>query len=213
MEVSSISDYEIINEFSDFSFPSFYYNLSDKKFYFKGFSLEIGSVSFVTGEKRSGKSLFLKSLVGLVCPSEKPDDRKFLTYDIVYKPEKIDPKYCGTLRDFIISRKFSSNFLSLIREFDMVRLLDSNISDMTPEENQILSFIIFINTDGIIYIFDYVDESISYEKRKKIISVFKNFCENGNKIGLIVENNDSLIGINNRYSITQFGENEFLGGM
>ena len=59
---------------------------------------------------------------------------------------------------------------------------------------------------------------ISIEKRRKMLKIFKNYCEKNGKIGLITEESEDLVkeifdGLNDtKYLIKKFGENEFYGG-
>ena len=109
MELGSIVSFELIKENMQYSFPTFYYSLGNKKYYFKSFSLDMGSVTYVIGDSNVGKTLFMRSLTGLDCPKEKPLDRNFLRYDIVYKPEFIEPKFTGSLNELILNRNLNEN--------------------------------------------------------------------------------------------------------
>jgi len=223
MELSSIVGYDCSGENTGYNFPNFYYSAygSDKKrYFFKSINLELGSVNFVVGERKSGKSLFLKSLTGLECPSEKPLDRKFLKYDIVYKPEFIKPKSTGTLQELIKSKSLSENkiFMQYINLFGLGRKMDTNLKDLKEEEMQLLGFCLFLVTEGLIYIMDYPSYLIGEDNRRKMISILKNHCEKNDKIGIITENNLNLINelydekLDKKYYIKRFGENEYYGG-
>lgn len=220
MELGSIVGYELSDESNNYSFPTFFYNSKGKKFYFKSMSLEVGSVNYVMGERKTGKSLFLKSLTGLEYPDEKPVDRKFLKYDIVYKPEFIVPRYNGTLEDLIKLRKLDNN-VNFIQNFQILGLnncLKKHLKELDDEQKQLLSFLLLLSTEGLIYIMDCPSYLISIEKRRKMLKIFKNYCEKNGKIGLITEESEDLVkeifdGLNDtKYLIKKFGENEFYGG-
>ena len=220
MEVESIVGFEFSGENTHYSFPTFFYSSNDKKFYFKSFSLELGSMNFIIGERKTGKSLFLKSLVGLECPKEKPLDRSFLKYDIVYKPEYVKPKFNGTLSELIKSRDLNNNlFMQNINTLGLNKFLETNIQNFNEEQNQLLSFILMLSTEGLIYVFDCPSHLISNEKRKLMINILKNYCEKNDKIGIITENNINFIdevfdeSIDTKYFLKNFGENEIFGSI
>lgn len=220
MEFVSIVGLEHSGENTNYCFPTFYYSNNGKRFYFKGTSLELGSINFVVGERKTGKSLFLRSLTGLECPKEKPIDRKFLKYDIVYKPEFIEPKFNGKLNELIKRRNLdeNTNFMQNINSLSLNNYLNVNVKSLDEEQKQLLSFVLFLATEGLIYIMDCPTHLISVDKRKKMLSIFKKYCEKNDKIGVITEENMTLIDeifddkIDSKYIIKKFGENEFYGG-
>lgn len=220
MELGSIVSFELIKENMQYSFPTFYYSLGNKKYYFKSFSLDMGSVTYVIGDSNVGKTLFMRSLTGLDCPKEKPLDRNFLRYDIVYKPEFIEPKFTGSLNELILNRNLNENpnFMNNMNELGLSKNLDISVKSLSVENKQILSFLIFLSTEGLIYIMDCPSYLIGYEKREKMIKIFKSFCDKNDKIGIITENNEEIIDkyfddtIDTKYYIKKFSENEFYGG-
>lgn len=220
MEFSSVVGYELSGDETNYSFPTFFYSSNGKKFYFKSLSLELGSLNFVIGGRKTGKSLFLKSLTGLECPNEKPLDQSFLKYDVVYKPENIQPKFNGTLNQLIKARQLEEN-KNFIKNFNLLGLnkyLDSLVKSLTEENKQLLSFVLFLATEGLIYIMDSPTHIITIENRRKMLLIYKNYCENNDKIGLITEDNVDLVdeifdeNIDKKYFIRRFGENEYFGG-
>ena len=220
MELGSIIGLELFDEDVHYTFPTFYYSLGEKKFYFKSLSLELGSLNFVIGERKVGKTLFMRSLTGLECPNEKPLERNFLNYDIVYKPEFIEPKFNGSLNELIISKKLDENsfFMKNISKLDLLRFLDVSVRELGEEQKQLLSFCIFLSTEGLIYVMDSPSYLISESKRGVMYGIFKNFCEKNDKIGLITEDNEKLVDeviderLGRKYFIKKFSENEFYGG-
>jgi translation initiation factor RLI1 len=220
MELGSIVSFELTDEHTQYSFPTFYYPLSGKRYYFKPLSLEPGSINFVIGERGVGKTLFLRSLTGLEFPKEKPLERNFLRYDIVYKPEFIEPKFTGNLKELIISRNLNENpnFMNNLKELGLNSFLDNLVKSLSEENKQLLSFLMFLSTEGLIYIMDCPSYLISKEKRYKMLNIFKKYCEKNDKIGLITEDDEEMIDkffdseIDKKYYIKKFAENEFYGG-
>ena len=217
MEFISISKNVVSEEVTsdNYDFPTFYFSFPNKKFYFRPLSLEVGSLNFVNGEHNSGKSLFLKSLSGLEIPNEKPKNTNFLQYNIIYKPETITPKFQSTLQNFI-NEKSLQNFEYFQTFYPLLQShLKTNIPDLPEDIKQILSFILFINREGLIYIFDC--PPITQSIKNLFWNILKEFCYQNDKIALVVENNNEVIDefINNDngivYYIRKFSENEYFG--
>jgi len=219
MELGSIVGYEFSGDNNNYSFPTFYYNSNGRKFYFKSMNLELGSVNYVMGERKTGKSLFLRSLTGLEYPEEKPLDRKFLKYDVVYKPEMISPKFNGTFEELIKFRGLGNNsqFIQNLGNLGMNKFINVLVKEFNEEQKQLLSFLLLLSTEGLIYIMDCPSHLISIEKRRKILKIFKDHCEKNDKIGLITEESMDLVKeifddtVDTKYFIKKFGENEFFG--
>jgi len=215
MEFESINSYSDEDTCDNYDFPTFYFSFANKKYYFRSISLEVGSLNFINGPKNSGKSLFIKSLTGLEIPNEKPSNKNFLKYNIIYKPQIISPKFSGTLQQFI--QKNSLQNLDYYKNFqsNLQPHLNTLIFDLPEEIKQILSFILFINREGLIYIFDC--PPLNPQIKTQFWNILKDFSQNNHKISLVVEEDMEIINeIIDRdngkvYYIKNFGENEFYG--
>lgn len=219
MEFTSIQNTNLEQETEDnYDFPTFYFSFSNKKFYFRPLSLEVGSLNFISGENNYGKSLFLKLLTGLEKPNEIPQNKNFLKYDIIYKPQTISPKYSNTLQNFISDYCLKSTQYFPIFEKLLSPYLNEPIQSLPEEINQILSFILFINREGLIYIFD-CPSSISPQTKILFWNILKEISKTQDKIALVVENNteiiENIIDKDNGtlYCIKKFSDNEFYGEM
>jgi translation initiation factor RLI1 len=199
---------EQLNE--NYNFPVFYYKFNNNQFYFKAISLEIGKLNFVIGNKKSGKSLFLKSICGLESPIEKSLNKSFLNYDIVYKPEniKLSKNYASMLlKDYLILKEINNYKL-----FDFTEYLNIKLKNIPEEQKQILGFLLSLNTEGLIYIIDVELCNISNENRKKMWDIIRIFCEKNDKIGIVVEETDAFKMSNDGiYKIDKFDNNDYYG--
>lgn len=218
MEGQSILTYITKKDIDDsiFCFPTFYHILGNKKYYFKSVTLELGSIHIVEGSKKSGKSIFLKSLTGLQVPSILPQNRDFLNYDIVYKPEVISPKFSGTLEQFVINNSLKNGlyFKEIFVGCGLEQFKNILVQDLEEEQKQIISFLLFINKHGSIYIFDYPEDKIGENIRLKLWKILKEHCRLHSKAALVVENNDQIrqrLQPYKRYKISSFSDNEYYG--
>lgn len=215
MEVSLLNNQNSIAS-KEFQFPAFYISKNSKNFYFKSYNFQSGSLNFLSGESRSGKSLYLRCLTGLEEPLDKPDDLSFLSYHIVYKPQTIKPKYEGTINDFIILHNLGEQdlFFKYHNFFSIQKIENKKIKELTETEKQIFSLFLFFLKDGEIYILDYPTELFDYEFRLKLSNDFKLFCLQKNKTGFICESDANIIkNISNSgdsiINFSSFNENKF----
>lgn len=86
----------------------------------------------IVGEKKTGKTLFIKSLCGLECPQDKPMNTIFLNYDITYKPEIVQCNNETILFKEYIKLKKLTNY----RIFEFYPYLNMKMVDIPEEKNK-----------------------------------------------------------------------------
>lgn len=192
----------------NYDFPVFYYKYNKAQFYFKRLCLEVGKLCHIIGERKTGKSLFLKSLCGLECPLDKPTNTIFLNYDITYKPEIIQ---CNNetilLKEYIKLKKINNYKL-----FDMTQFLNMKMVDIPEEKKQVLGFLLSLKKEALFYIIDISIENVSKETLKKMVDVLRIFCEKNDKIGLISTSiNDYIANTDSVYQLNRHTDNDYYG--
>lgn len=212
MELESINKSLALEEKSEdtYEFPNFYFSLPDSRFYFKKINLETGTINYIISPFQNAKKLFFNALTGLEIPKDKPSDLSFLRYDIVYKPEQIIPKFDGTLEEFVNKNNLEKYSYFTLFENIFKKYYSVKVTEIPEKIKQYLSFILFLNKEGLIYIFDYKYEVISEKMREKLWVIFSDFCKKNDKIGLVPENNMNIKS-DNLYYIKKMGENEYFG--
>jgi translation initiation factor RLI1 len=205
-EVSSES--KQYTNLENYDFPVFYYKYNKAQFYFKRLCLEVGKLCHIIGERKTGKSLFLKSLCGLECPLDKPTNTIFLNYDITYKPEIIQ---CNNetilLKEYIKLKKINNYKL-----FDMTPFLNMKMVDIPEEKKQVLGFLLSLKKEALFYIIDISIENVSKETLKKMVDVLRIFCEKNDKIGLISTSiNDYIANTDSVYQLNRHTDNDYYG--
>jgi translation initiation factor RLI1 len=164
----------------------------------------------IVGDKKTGKTLFLKSLCGLECPQDKPINTVFLNYDITYKPEIVQCNNETILLKEYIKLKKITNY----RIFELYPYLNMKMVDIPEEKRQILGFLLTLKKDSLFYMIDISIENVSKETLKKIVDVFRTFCEKNNKIGLITTataSSELISQTDHVYHLKKNMENEYYG--
>jgi translation initiation factor RLI1 len=205
-----VSESKQYTNLENYDFPVFYYKHNKAQFYFKRLCLEFGKLCHIVGEKKTGKTLFIKSLCGLECPQDKPMNTVFLNYDITYKPEIIECTNENILLKEYIKLKKINNY----RMFEFYQYLNMKMIDIPEEKRQVLGFLLTLKKDSQFYMIDISIENISKETLKKMVDVFRTFCEKNNKIGLITTNSlssDLISQTDHVYQVKKNMENEYYG--
>ena len=208
METSSIPISNIFEEKNNdyYNFPTFFLSYPTFKYYFKELNLTVSTFNIIESNDNNAKTVFFNTITGIEHPNELPTNKDFLEYDIVYKQEYITPKFDGILENMEINRLNYYNYFSeLLEEY-----MNIKVKELPQEILQIVSFILFINREGLIYIFDYPYDVISIKNRKLIWTIMKDFCKVNHKIGLSCENDKRTGCI---YTIKKFNNNDYYGIM
>ena len=205
-----VSESKQYTNLENYDFPVFYYKHNKTQIYFKRLCLEVGKMCHIVGDKKTGKTLFLKSLCGLECPQDKPINTVFLNYDITYKPEIVQCNNETILLKEYIKLKKITNY----RIFELYPYLNMKMVDIPEEKRQILGFLLTLKKDSQFYIIDISIENVSKETLKKIVDVFRTFCEKNNKIGLITTataSSELISQTDHVYHLKKNMENEYYG--
>ena len=206
METSSIPISCIFqNKNNDsYDFPNFYVSNQIDKFYFKELSLSLGTFNYIECSDDNTKTILFNLLTGLEKTNKFEVNKEYLTYDIVYKPKFIQPKFTGNLESMGIRElNYYYEFMDIFTPY-----LETSVQDLSQEILQLVGFLFFINREGVIYIYDYPYDIISIHNRKRMWNIMKEFCRKQNKIGVICEK-DKRTGCT--YTIKKISDNEYFG--
>jgi translation initiation factor RLI1 len=208
METSSIPISCIFkNKNNDsYDFPNFYVSNQIDKYYFKEIILSLGTFNYIECPDDNAKTTLFELFTGQEKTNKLPVNREYLTYDIVYKPKFIHPKFDGKLESMGIRElNYYYEFMDIL-----VPYLETKVKELPQEILQLVGFLFFINREGVIYIFDYPYDIISIHNRKRMLNIMKEFCKKQNKIVIFPEK-DKRTGCT--YTIKKISENEYFGMM
>jgi translation initiation factor RLI1 len=208
METSSIPiSYVLQNKNNDsYDFPNFYVSNQNDKYYFKELCLSLGTFNYIECPDDMAKTTLFELLTGLEKKNKLSVSKEYLTYDIVYKPKFIQPKFEGNLEEMGIRElNYYYEFMDILMPY-----LETKVKELPKEILQLVGFLLFINREGVIYIFDYPYDIISIHNRKRMWNIMKEFCRKQNKIGIVSEK-DKRTGCT--YNIKKISENEYFGMM
>lgn len=208
METSSIPiSYILQNKNNDsYDFPTFYVSNNFDKYYFKDLCLSLGTFNYIECPYDEIKTILFQLFTGLDNTNKLPVNKEYLTYDIVYKPKLINPKFEGKLESIEIRElNYYYEFIDILSPY-----LDVKVKELPQEILQLVGFLFFINREGVIYIYDYPYELISIHIRKRMWNIMKEFCKKQNKIGIVCEK-DKRTGCT--YTIKKISDNEYFGMM
>jgi translation initiation factor RLI1 len=208
METSSIPISCILqNKNNDsYDFPNFYILNENNKYYFKDLFLNLGTFNYIECFDDNAKTALFELLTGVNKTNKLSINKEYLTFDIVYKPKFIQPKFEGKLESMGIRElNYYYEFINLLEPY-----LETSVKELPQEILQVVGFLLFINREGVIYIYDYPYDVISINIRKRMWNIMKEFCKKQNKIGIVAEK-DKRTGCS--YNVKKISDNEYFGIM
>ncbi|KAH9410689.1 putative ABC transporter [Ordospora pajunii] len=166
------------------------------------FSLHVSAGAFndseiivFLGENGMGKS----TLVGLIAGILKPDNgEEFSKLSCSLKPQKILPKFRGTVRE-LLSAKIRSSFIKPSFINDVIKPLcieytyDQQVQNLSGGELQRIAIAICLGKEANIYLIDEPSAFLDSDQRIAISKVIKRFIYSNNKIAFVVEH-DLIVG-------------------
>ncbi|KAK5946527.1 Fe-S cluster-binding ribosome biosynthesis protein [Knufia obscura] len=161
-----------------------------------GFNLTIDSGSFtdseivvMMGENGTGKTTFCKMLAGV----EKPDgNQKVPQMNISMKPQKITPKFTGTVRQLFFKR-IKAAFLNPQFQTDVYKplklddFIDQEVQNLSGGELQRVAIVLALGLPADIYLIDEPSAYLDSEQRIIAARVIKRFIMHNKKTAFIVE--------------------------
>jgi ATP-binding cassette subfamily E protein 1 len=161
------------------------------------FELNIKAGSFtdselivLLGQNGTGKTTFIRMLAGLL----KPDDEtiKLPELHISYKPQKIAPRFTGTVRQLLYS-KIKDVFMHPQFQSDVSKpmlldsIIDQEVLNLSGGELQRVALVLALGQPADLYLIDEPSAYLDSEQRVVAAKVIKRFILHAKKTAWIVE--------------------------
>lgn len=165
----------------------------------KGFKLTIEKGNFtdseiivMLGRNGTGKTTFIKMLAGLIQADDDESGKKLPKLKVSYKPQKISPKFEGTVDDLLNKRiraayihpQFSTDVLKPLR---IKELVDQEVAHLSGGELQRVAICLVLGQPADIYLIDEPSAYLDSEQRIITAKVIKRFILHAKKTAFIVE--------------------------
>jgi len=163
---------------------------------FKNFVLTVQEGSFtdseiivLLGQNGTGKTTFIRMLAGILKPD---NDVEVPPLCVSYKPQKISPKFLGTVRE-LLDKKIRSSFIhpqfqtDVVKPMEIERLLDQNVKSLSGGELQRVAIVLALGQPADIYLIDEPSAYLDSEQRVITAKVIKRFIMHSHKTAFVVE--------------------------
>ncbi|KAK6463185.1 P-loop containing nucleoside triphosphate hydrolase protein [Scheffersomyces coipomensis] len=141
------------------------------------------------GENGTGKTTFCRLLAGLIAPD---DGVQMPKLNISFKPQKIAPKFPGTVRQLFF-KKIRASFLHPQFQTDVVKplkiedILDNEVKTLSGGELQRVAIVLALGVPADIYLIDEPSAYLDSEQRIICSKVIRRFILHAKKAAFVVE--------------------------
>jgi ATP-binding cassette subfamily E protein 1 len=162
----------------------------------EGFTLEVEAGGFtdseilvLLGQNGTGKTTFIRMLAGLL---EADDGVEVPQLNVSYKPQKISPKFEGTVRNLFL-KKIKGMFMhpqfqtDVVKPLQIEKIIDQAVTTLSGGELQRVAIVLALGTPADIYLIDEPSAYLDSEQRIIAAKVIKKFIFHSKKTAFIVE--------------------------
>jgi len=162
-----------------------------------GFKLSVKSGNFtdseilvMLGQNGTGKTTLIKLLAGII----KPDDESIQMPElhVSYKPQKISPKFQGTVRD-LLQKKIRESFIhpqfntDVLKPLQIESIVDQEVQNLSGGELQRVAIVLCLGQPADVYLIDEPSAYLDSEQRIICARVIKRFIMHAKKTAFVVE--------------------------
>ncbi|KAJ2831310.1 Fe-S cluster-binding ribosome biosynthesis protein [Coemansia sp. 'formosensis'] len=180
---------EEVQRFRDYPYPTMTKTLGDFRLNVVGNMFSESEIIVLLGENGTGKTTLINLLAGniLTDSGEKLDDLR-----VSYKPQKISPKFQGTVRMLllkVISASFHApTFKSqVMNPMNIDDIIDNDVQNLSGGELQRVALVLALGKDADVYLLDEPSAYLDSEQRIIASKVIKNFIMGTKKTAFVVE--------------------------
>ncbi|KAJ2847083.1 Fe-S cluster-binding ribosome biosynthesis protein [Coemansia brasiliensis] len=174
----------------DYSYPAMTKTMGDFKLSVDAGEFNDSQIIVLLGENGTGKTTLIKMLSGKLAPDEGEGVMPELL--VSYKPQKIAPKYPGTVRMLLMS-KIRAMFVNPQFQTDVIKpmaiddIIDQPLTDLSGGELQRVALVRALGENADVYLIDEPSAYLDSDQRIIASKVIKRFILHAKKTAFVVE--------------------------
>jgi ATP-binding cassette subfamily E protein 1 len=141
------------------------------------------------GQNGTGKTTFIRMLAGL---TKADTDQQVPELNVSYKPQKIAPKFVGSVRQ-LLQKKIRDSYLhpqfvsDVTKPLNLDQVIDQEVGNLSGGELQRVAIILCLGQPADIYLIDEPSAYLDSEQRIVAAKVIKRFVLHAKKTAFVVE--------------------------
>ncbi|KAL6945369.1 Fe-S cluster-binding ribosome biosynthesis protein [Hanseniaspora vineae] len=187
--ISDTSDFIESDASKSFQYPDMTKTQGDFKLTVKSGDFSDSEILVLMGENGTGKTTLIKLLAGAISPD---DGDKVSKMNVSMKPQKIAPKFPGTVRQLFF-KKIRGSFLSPQFQTDVAKplkiesIIDNEVQTLSGGELQRVAIVLALGIPADIYLIDEPSAYLDSEQRIICSKVIRRFVMHNKKTAFVVE--------------------------
>mmetsp|Transcript_35451 Transcript_35451/g.92753 ORF Transcript_35451/g.92753 Transcript_35451/m.92753 type:complete len:636 (+) Transcript_35451:99-2006(+) len=189
-KVSEQAQEEEIEHTRQYEYPTMTKTMGTFSLTIEGGSFSDSQIVVMLGENGTGKTTFIRMLAGLL----KPDDEEVHVpaINVSYKPQKIAPKFKGTVR-MLLHAKIRESYIhpqfvgDVMKPMLIDSIIDQAVLNLSGGELQRVALVMCLGKPADIYLIDEPSAYLDSEQRLVAAKVIKRFILHAKKTAFIVE--------------------------
>jgi len=181
---------EEIKKHCNYSYPDMKKTLGEFTLNVKAGNFTDSEIVVLLGQNGTGKTTFIRMLAGLL----KPDDESLRLPElhVSYKPQKISPKFQGTVRQ-LLHTKIKDSYLhpqfvsDVTKPLQIDNIIDQEVQNLSGGELQRVAIVLCLGQPADVYLIDEPSAYLDSEQRIIAAKVIKRFILHAKKTGFVVE--------------------------
>lgn len=188
-KMTDASDNLIIDQSRSFTYDKMVKTQGDFKLTVESGEFNDSEILVMMGENGTGKTTFCRLLAGAIEPDEGTKAPKL---NVSMKPQKIAPKFTGTVRQLFMKRIRASFFhpqfnTDVIKPLKIEDIIDQEVQHLSGGELQRVAIVMALGLQADIYLIDEPSAYLDSEQRIICSKVIRRFIIHAKKTAFIVE--------------------------
>jgi ATP-binding cassette subfamily E protein 1 len=181
---------EEVKKHCNYSYPDMVKTLGSFTLEVKAGNFTDSEIIVLLGQNGTGKTTLIRMLAGLLKPDS--EDTQLPELHVSYKPQKISPKFPGTVRQ-LLQKKIRDSWMhpqfmtDVTKPLQIEPLLDNEVQTLSGGELQRVALLLALGQPADVYLIDEPSAYLDSEQRLIAAKVIKRFILHAKKTGFVVE--------------------------
>ncbi|KAJ1725137.1 Fe-S cluster-binding ribosome biosynthesis protein [Coemansia biformis] len=181
----------LIERHRDYEYPAMTKTMGDFKLHVDAGSFSDSQIVVLLGENGTGKTTLIRMLAGKL-KADEGDNVEVPHLSVSYKPQKIAPKFEGTVR-MLLLREIRGAFHHPQFQTDVVKpmriddIIDQEVKQLSGGELQRVALVLALGKDADLYLIDEPSAYLDSDQRIITSKVIKRFILHAKKTAFVVE--------------------------
>eukprot|EP01119_Soliformovum_irregulare_P010080 TRINITY_DN2460_c0_g1_i1.p1 TRINITY_DN2460_c0_g1~~TRINITY_DN2460_c0_g1_i1.p1 ORF type:complete len:609 (-),score=206.95 TRINITY_DN2460_c0_g1_i1:222-1928(-) len=181
---------EEVKKHCNYAYPDMTKTMGNFKLRVKAGNFTDSEIVVLLGQNGTGKTTLIRMLAGVTKPDE--TDVEVPELHVSYKPQKISPKFEGSVRALLHS-KIRDSFLhpqfqtDVVKPLNIDNIIDQEVKLLSGGELQRVALVLCLGQPADVYLIDEPSAYLDSEQRVIAAKVIKRFILHAKKTGFIVE--------------------------